>query len=56
MFVQGSHMLAMFYAHTLCEKLEIPIMHGVYITVTTFTQFVQICREYTSYTFKALCM
>ena len=40
MFVQGSHMFAMFYAHTLCEKWGISVMH-THITLTTFTRFAQ---------------
>ena len=40
MFVQGSHAFIMVYAHALCEKQGIPVMH-MHITLTTFTQFAQ---------------
>ena len=40
MFVQESHAFAMFYAHELLEKREIPVVHA-HVTSTTFTQFAQ---------------
>ena len=39
MFVQGSHMFAMFYVHTR-EKRGIPVLH-VHITLTIFIRFAQ---------------
>ena len=40
MFVQGSHMFAMFPTHVLHGKRRIPLTH-VHITLTTFTRFAQ---------------
>ena len=40
MFVQGSHAFAMFSAHALREKREIPVRHA-HTNVTTFTYFGQ---------------